>query len=144
MKVSRKTEYAIRCVWQLALHPERTATLGELAEATAVPRSFLAKILQRLVTAKVLVSFRGAKGGFRLAKSPEETSLYAVYLEMEGARAARGQCAVSPQSCGTEGYCALHPFWHGARERFEQLLREARPGLHPMDLGVVNRKPIES
>lgn len=128
MKVSRKTEYALRCVWQLALRPERTATLTELSEATEVPRSFLAKILQRLTAAGIVRSFRGVHGGFRLAQSPEQTSLYEVYLQMEGPKAAAQQCAVSPEVCGVDGYCTLHPFWKGARDRFEQLLRKATPG----------------
>ncbi len=128
MKVSRKTEYALRCVWQLALHPERTATLTELSTSTDVPRSFLAKILQQLTAAGIVDSFRGVHGGFRLAQSPEQTSLYEVYLQMEGPKAAAQQCAVSPEVCGADGYCTLHPFWKGARDRFEQLLRKATPG----------------
>ena len=115
-------------MWQLALQPERTATLSELSEATEVPRSFLAKILQQLTAANIVQSFRGVHGGFRLAKSPEQTSLYEVYLQMEGPKAAARQCAVSPGVCGVDGYCTLHPFWKGARDRFEQLLRKATPG----------------
>jgi len=115
-------------VWQLELHPERTATLTELSETTGVPRSFLAKILQQLTAASIVESFRGVHGGFRLAQSPEQTSLYEVYLQMEGPKAAAEQCAVSPEVCGADGYCTLHPFWKGARDRFEQLLRKATPG----------------
>lgn len=126
MKVSRRTEYALRCVWYLALHPERTVTIAEIAGATEVPRSFLAKILQDLVREEVVVSIRGAKGGFRLAHPPDETSLYNVYVATEGRRASGQHCAVSAQVCGVDGYCALHPFWSGARTRFEKLLRAAK------------------
>ncbi len=137
MKVSRKTEYALRSVWQLALHPERTATLAEISELTNVPGPFLAKIMQRLAGAGIVVSVRGARGGFRLARPPHETSLYEVYVAMEGNRAARNQCAVSPQVCGTDGYCAVHPFWNSARRKFEQLLKEATAG----DTGARNPLP---
>jgi Rrf2 family protein len=130
-------------VWQLALHPERTATISELAAATDVPRSFLAKILQGLVSANIVLSYRGAKGGFRLARPPEETSLYAVYREMEGPRAAESQCAISQETCGVHQYCTLHPFWHGARERFEELLREAIPGVRPKISALADQEPIK-
>ena len=131
-------------MWRLALNPDRTATLAELAEETEVPRSFLAKILQQLVSAKIVRSFRGAKGGFRLARPPEEVSLYEVYREMEGPRAAESQCAVTPSTCGVEGYCTLHPFWHGARQRFEELLRRARPGEAGPLVTSIDHKPIET
>lgn len=136
MKVSRKTEYALRCVWHLALRSERRITIAEIADATAVPRSFLAKILQKLVAAKLVESSRGVKGGFRLARSPAETCLYDVYVVMEGPRAAARYCAVSRTSCGVAGYCAVHPFWNGARIRFEQLLREATADNPPPEFAL--------
>lgn len=128
MKVSRKTEYALRCVWRLALDEGRTVTLAELAETTAAPVAFLAKLLQGLCAAGVVASHRGVKGGFRLARPARETSLYEVYVAMEGRRAAREQCAVSPNICGVDGYCAVHPYWSKARREFETSLRRARAG----------------
>jgi len=128
MKVSRKTEYGLRCVWRLALEEERTVTLAELAETTAAPAAFLAKLLQGLCAAGIVVSQRGAKGGFRLARPAQETSLYEVYVAMEGRRAAREQCAVSPNVCGVDGYCAVHPYWSAARKKFETSLRRAKAG----------------
>lgn len=136
MKVSRKTEYALRCVWYLALQPERRLTITEIAHATTVPRSFLAKILQQLVAAKIVVSTRGVNGGFRLARAPADTSLYDIYVEMEGPRASSGHCAVSNNTCGVDGYCAVHPFWNGARRHFEQLLRETTAKDVPPDFPI--------
>lgn len=128
MKVSRRTEYALRCVWRLALDERRTVTLAELSETTATPAAFLAKLLQRLSAVGIVVSVRGAKGGFRLARPARETSLYDVYVAMEGKRAARQQCAVSPNTCGVDGYCAVHPYWSRARREFETSLRNAKAG----------------
>lgn len=136
MKVSRKTEYALRCVWCLALHSERRTTITEIATATAVPRSFLAKILQKLVAAGLVVSSRGVKGGFRLARPPVETSLYDVYVVMEGPRAAAQHCAVSNNTCGVHGYCAVHPFWSGARKHFERMLRESSAADAPTNIAL--------
>lgn len=128
MKVSRKTEYALRCVWRLALDEERTVTLSELSETTAAPAPYLAKLMQQLNAAGIVVSHRGAKGGFRLAQPAGNISLYDVYVAMEGKRAAHKQCAVSPNVCGVDGYCAVHPYWSRARQEFETLLRNAKAG----------------
>ena len=128
MQISRETEYAVRCVAYLAQDPGRTAMIDEIARDMESPRSFLAKILQKLARASLVVSFRGAKGGFRLAKPPEEISLYDLFLQTEGPAAARNTCAVSKKRCGTEGFCAIHPVWESARKDLIELLRAKRIG----------------
>lgn len=124
MQISRETEYAVRCVTYLAREPERTAMIDDIARDMEIPRSFLAKILQKLARASLVVSFRGAKGGFRLAKPPEEISLYELFLQTEGPAAARDTCAVSKKRCGAGGYCAIHPVWDNARKDLIEMLRK--------------------
>ena len=68
MQITRETDYAIRCVLHLARQPRRVAPAAEIAAATQVPRIFLAKILQRLAKAGIVVSQRGVQGGFSLAR----------------------------------------------------------------------------
>jgi len=123
MQVSRETEYAIRCLEYLSREPERTAMTEEIAANTNIPRSYLAKILQKLSRARLVASVRGAKGGFRLAKLPNEISLYDLFLETEGPVAAQNTCAVSKLACGADGYCSIHSMWTGIREELIDLLR---------------------
>ena len=123
MQISRETEYAVRCVTYLARIPKRTAMIDEIAREMEIPRSFLAKILQKLAKASIVVSFRGAKGGFALARKPEEITLYDVFSETEGPAAKERICAVTKERCGKGGLCAIHPVWESARKAMIPVLR---------------------
>lgn len=60
------------------------AQIEQLAKTEAVPASFLAQILGKLRTHGLIVSRRGNQGGFMLARTPEEISLYDILMAVEG------------------------------------------------------------
>ncbi len=85
MQLTRGTDYAIRVLVHLAgLPPGSRASQDRLANATAVPSQFLGKILQTLARAGLIVSFRGAQGGFELARLPQDVTLLDVVEAMQG------------------------------------------------------------
>jgi Rrf2 family protein len=101
---------------------DRIVMVDEIAREMATPKSFLAKILQKLVKAGVVQSFRGVKGGFRLNRAPEDISLLDVIEAVEGAIALNA-CAIDNTVCGFSSTCAVHPIWIKLREEFNQLLK---------------------
>ena len=73
MQITREGDYGIRSVLYLARQPfKKISFVNEISEEYKIPRSFLAKILQKLVKAKIVRSYRGVKGGFSLAKQAKE------------------------------------------------------------------------
>ena len=64
MYITRETDYGVRCVLYLARKAQEIAPVNEIAKAMHIPKSFLAKILQRLVKAGIVISGRGISGGF--------------------------------------------------------------------------------
>lgn len=68
----------MRAVLALAAGGGRSMTTQQIADTMHVPRSYLSKVLQALVRAKLVVSKRGLTGGFVLARSPEELSLLEI------------------------------------------------------------------
>ena len=86
MKVSVKIDYACRVMAELArLHGSGTlAQIDHRAQTEAVPANFLAQILGKLRTHGLITSRRGSLGGYVLARSPEEISLYDILLAVEG------------------------------------------------------------
>src|SRR5512145_1035583 len=85
MQVTREGDYGIRSVLYLARQPlKKVCFINEISEEYKIPRSFLAKILQKLVKAKVVRSYRGVKGGFSLARPPKEISVLDVLVAIEG------------------------------------------------------------
>ncbi len=86
MKISVKVDYACRVMAELArMHGSgELAQIEQLAKTEAVPASFLAQILGKLRTHGLIVSRRGNQGGFTLARTPEEISLYDILMAVEG------------------------------------------------------------
>jgi len=123
MLVTRETDYAVRTVLYLARERERTASVGEIALAMHIPKSFLAKILQRLVRHEIVQSIRGVKGGFRLARKPTEINLLSVMEAIQGI-AGINICAVDSKRCKMSSTCAVHPVWVEIRKEVEQRLKK--------------------
>jgi len=122
MQITRETDYAIRCVLYLSESPERVVMVDEIAKAKSVPKSFLAKILQKLARAKIVKSFRGVNGGFKLARNPKEISLLDVIKAIEGP-VAMNRCAVDSRMCNFSKTCSVHPVWVKIRKEVEGQLR---------------------
>jgi Rrf2 family protein len=64
--------------------PEERMSVKDMAAATGASEAHLAKVFQRLVKEGLVVSTRGPRGGFALARAPEEITLFQIYLAMEG------------------------------------------------------------
>jgi Rrf2 family protein len=123
--VTRKADYAVRCVLFLTRQPGRSASVDEISKSMLVPRVFLAKIMQRLTRAGIASSARGAKGGFRLARDPEDISLFEVIETIQGPLAAN-ICAVDKRKCSLCSRCAVHPAWVKIRELVERELKQIK------------------
>jgi Rrf2 family protein len=123
MLVTRETDYAVRTVIYLARERDRNASVTEIAHAMHIPKSFLAKILQRLVRHHVLQSMRGVNGGFMLAKKPSEITLLAVMEAIQGP-AGINVCAIDAKRCRMSSTCSVHPIWVDIRKEVERRLKK--------------------
>lgn len=85
MKLSRKSDYALRAVRHLSTLPkEKLGSINSISEAERVPREFLAKILKDLTRGGVLKSFQGVTGGYRLAKPAKDVSYLNIIEIIDG------------------------------------------------------------
>jgi Rrf2 family protein len=85
MRVSAKTDYALRAAVELAAAPEGTPVKGErLATSQSIPLRFLENILLQLRHAGIIESRRGADGGYRLARPAAEITLADVIRAIDG------------------------------------------------------------
>jgi Rrf2 family protein len=123
MLVTRETDYAVRTILYLAKERNRTASVTEVAQAMHIPKSFLAKILQRLVKSKILTSTRGVNGGFQLAKKTSDISLLSIMEAIQGP-AGINLCAVDSRKCKWSADCSVHPVWVDIRKEVERRLRK--------------------
>lgn len=121
MLITRETDYALRCVLYLARTVDKVASVGEISENMDIPKSFLAKILQRLVREGIVESSRGARGGFWLVKNPEHITILEVMTAMQGVTPIN-TCAIDKRRCRLSAKCSVHPIWREIRSEVERRL----------------------
>jgi Rrf2 family transcriptional regulator, cysteine metabolism repressor len=97
MRISYRTDYALKAVLDLALHYDQNlVTSNEMAKRIDAPVRFLEQILLDLKKAGLIESRRGVEGGYLLAKSPAQITVGDVVRMIEG--------PVEPIACVQDGY----------------------------------------
>lgn len=111
MLLTRASEYALLSLILMSrqTHPEDVDTLSKRLD---ISRSFLAKVLQSLSREGILNSYKGVKGGFALAKKPEDISLKQVIEIVEKKPIVVFECSRDTSTCpsGKGSFCLIWPF----------------------------------
>jgi Rrf2 family protein len=84
MRVSAKADYAVRAAVELAAAGEGPLKGDRIAEAQEIPSNFLENILSDLRNAGIVMSRRGADGGYWLARPADEVSIADVIRAVDG------------------------------------------------------------
>ena len=122
MNITRETDYAVRCVLYLAKYADVISIVDDIAREMEIPKSFLAKILQKLAKAGIVKSTRGVKGGFRLAMEPSGISLLRVIEAIQGPLCLN-VCLIDDKHCRRTSFCSVHPAWVEIQKTVEKELR---------------------
>ena len=97
MRITSESDYALRILSSMAEHKEVTDA-KTLAQETSVTQRFTLKILHKLVTAGIVESYKGARGGYKLNKAPSEITLKMI-IELIDGPIAIARCLDSGESC---------------------------------------------
>lgn len=116
--LSQTVEYALRAATYLAVSPAESRTVAHIAEATRVPESYLAKVLQQLVRKQIVASRRGTGGGFHLARPPESLRILEIVQAVDPIR----RITTCPLGLAAHGkrLCPLHKRLDNALASVEQ------------------------
>jgi len=108
VRLTRGADYGLRGLLYLAKQPPgQVCLVGQVAEAEGIPQSYLAKIFQDLSRSGLMVSHRGAKGGFSLARSADSINLRQVIEAIQGP-IAFAACLDPRQGCPRQDTCGLY------------------------------------
>ncbi|WP_169731293.1 RrF2 family transcriptional regulator [Aminiphilus circumscriptus] len=105
MKLSTRSRYGLRAMLELALANGTAVTMAkDVAERQNLPVSYLEQLLAQLKRAKLVVSIRGAKGGYSLSRPAEEISLSEIIEALDGPLDVApcediAFCRASPEAC---------------------------------------------
>jgi Rrf2 family protein len=123
MQVTREGDYGIRSVLYLARQPfKKVSFVNEISDDYKIPRSFLAKILQKLVKAKIVRSYRGVKGGFSLAKQARDITVLDVLDAIQG-KLAINICITDKKRCNFSKQCPTHYLWINIQSKMSEMLK---------------------
>ena len=116
LQLTRGSEYAIRAMMYLAARPAaEVSSLRDVGREQNIPESFLAKIFQSLVHSGLVVSQRGAHGGFA------QITVAQVVQAIDGPVSLNG-CVLWPETCARSQICTMHRVWIAAQERMMDVL----------------------
>lgn len=125
MQLTRAADYGVRVMVALARLPrERRFSLGELAEATESPESFLSKVLQQLAKAGLILSRRGQSGGFAISDLGLAANMRTVIEAIDGP-IMLNICLTDGKPCKRNEWCPAHPVWERAQAAMLRVLEEA-------------------
>ena len=83
MRLTAYTDYSLRTLIFLAMHRDRLVTIQEIAEAHAIAKNHLTKVVHRLGTLGYIDSVRGRNGGLRLGREPADINIGEVVRHTE-------------------------------------------------------------
>ena len=136
LKISKLTDYAVVLLGHMAKDPGSTFAAAEIADATGVAVPTVSKILKALVRAQILRSTRGAKGGYALVRTPEQTSVATVIYALEGPIALT-ECEGERGGCVQSSSC-------DARGSWEVINRVVRSALESVSLADMARPAVKA
>ncbi|MER5769497.1 RrF2 family transcriptional regulator [Streptomyces sp. NPDC001985] len=84
MRISARTDYAVRAMAELAGRPDRPLTSEDIASGQDIPVRFLFTVLRDLRQARLVRSIRGPEGGYELARPAGEITLADIIRAMDG------------------------------------------------------------
>lgn len=134
MHLLASEEYGFRCLLQVALHEgEQPLSIPQIARKEGLSREYVGRLLYRLRLGGLVTSTRGAGGGYRLARAPDEISVWQALTVLGGELLPEGFCACHPgqrRECVHITDCSVRALWR----KIEHTLRAALEEVSLADL----------
>ncbi len=126
IRLSTKGRYATRIMVTLALRGgAQPARKQEIAEAENISADYVEQILMRLKAAGLVLSHRGARGGFSLAVKPDKLTVYTVLVATEGPL---DLVPCAETDCDQLTTCVTREVWEAASAALEKVFKSTTIG----------------
>ena len=125
MKISTKGKYGLRAMIDLAQYSEQEAvSISSIAQRQKISESYLEQLVAKLKKAGLVISIRGAAGGYRLARPASDISVGDVLRALEGEVRAVICTAQTEEGCEGEELCVTKYVWQRINESIEKTVDE--------------------
>ncbi|MHC4323989.1 MAG: RrF2 family transcriptional regulator [Planctomycetota bacterium] len=122
MKLSTRTRYAVRAIIELAQNDSnRPLQLKIIAQRQDISVKYLEQLMAVLRSAGFVRSIRGSKGGYVLARDPNQIKLNEVMHRLEGS-IATVECVENEDYCSRSADCAARYLWTQVEQAIDKVL----------------------
>jgi FeS assembly SUF system regulator len=115
LRISKLADYATVVMTAMAREPEAVHSAAALSARLGVGAPTMSKILKMLAREELVVSVRGASGGYRLCAPPSRISVAEVIRAMDGP-IGMTECSTIPGLCSQERRCTVRDNWMRVNE----------------------------
>ena len=123
LRISKLTDYGTVLLAHLATSHATVCSAGEVATATGIALPTVRKLLKSLARSGLVLSTRGASGGYRLARRPHDISAADVIDALEGPVSIT-ECSGSDSQCEHEGVCNVGVAWQRVNVAIRSALQD--------------------
>ncbi|MBZ5645691.1 MAG: Rrf2 family transcriptional regulator [Acidobacteriia bacterium] len=143
LKLTKKADYGLMAMRHLSEHTQEGAlSAKDVAEAYGIPAELLAKILQKLVKAKLLQSCHGINGGYSLARDPRTISAFEVIKAIEGPLFITSCVTSAGRECYQTDKCTVREPLRKVNESIQEVL--SRISIWDMQDGSAKKNGTEA
>ena len=143
MQLLASEEYGLRCLLQVSRVADAApVSISQIAAAEGLSPEYTAKLMRELRLGGLVESVRGADGGYRLARPPDEISVWSALQVLGGAFFSEAFCEChggQQQKCVRSSDCPLRALWRAV----QAALRDTLEGIHLSDLQRDERAMVD-
>jgi len=122
VKLSTKGKYGLKAMVDLAInYGGGCVSASSLAQLQGVSEAYLEQLIASLRKAGLVVSSRGAQGGYALSREPQSINVGEVLRALEGSTWLM-ECVGGETSCGNAENCTARPLWLKLQQRIDEVL----------------------
>lgn len=123
LRISKLTDYGTVLLAHLAANQATVCSAADVAQATGIGLPTVSKLFKSLARAGLVISTRGANGGYRLSRGPELISAADVIDALEGPVSIT-ECSAADSDCEHEGVCSVGGAWQRVNVAIRRALED--------------------
>jgi Rrf2 family protein len=127
LALTKKTDYALIALALLARQSDGVVSAREIARESGLPLPILTNVLKTLAGSRIVISARGATGGYALARPISAISLYELVTSIEGpfhlVQCASREISTDKGGCEHESSCPIRRPVYRIHDRLEEFLK---------------------
>lgn len=120
MKVNTKVRYGLRAILQVAdAYGGEPVPVSAISQTQEISGKYLEQVIGALRRADLLVSRKGVRGGYSLAREPKDITLWEIISALDN-QTALVDCVIEPEVCDRAGDCLTRSIWTLLSRRMEE------------------------